>query len=83
MTEKIFQALEKSKTGLNGFEALKKAMLGADRNLKIEILEALKPVVKKNPVLTPLEIQPRVAVTMRDPDDFYEDVDHPQGRKIN
>ena len=40
--EKIFQTLQRSKTGLMGFEVLKKAMAEASYQLNAEIMEALR-----------------------------------------
>jgi hypothetical protein len=78
IAENVFETLQKSKTGLMGFEVLKRAMNDAAHSLNLEIKEALKG---KKAGASSSSKKIAASVSVGDSMGFEDDTDQPQGRR--
>jgi hypothetical protein len=70
--EQILETLAKSKSGLMGFEVLKRAMADASHHLNVEIAEALRAKSTASP-----RLEQKVLAVAGDDHGLSDDTDHP------
>jgi len=79
LSQKVFETLQRSNTGLMGFEVLKRAMTDAAHNLNSEIKEALKAT--KAPAANSPNKKLALSLPLGDTMGLEEDTDRPQERR--